>query len=85
MGVESFTCMFQPQVSEPEQELEGALEGEEQPDHEGDLIELPQPSAPNLSWPQTLRTFVHCPGLTLETPRQLSGPFASLHRVKPLC
>ena len=44
-GLRALMRVFQPGVSEPEQELEGVLEGEEQPDHEDDLIELPQPSA----------------------------------------
>ena len=40
-GLQVLVRAFQPRVLEPEQELEGALEGEEQPDHEDDLVELP--------------------------------------------
>ena len=40
-GLRVLIHVFRPRVSEPEQELEGLLEGEEQPDHEDDLVELP--------------------------------------------
>ena len=45
-GLQALVLVLRPRVVEPEQELEGALEGEEQPDHEDDLVELPQPSPP---------------------------------------
>ena len=42
-GLQALMHVFRPLAVEPEQEFEGVLEGEEQPDHEDDLVELPLP------------------------------------------
>ena len=44
-GLRMLASMFRQGIPEPEQEVEGVLEGPEQPDHEDDLVELLQPTA----------------------------------------